>query len=135
MPKDGPSAGITVTVALASALTGRKVRADVAMTGEISLTGRVMAIGGLREKSMAAYREGIGTVFIPQTNEPDLTQVDDAVKEKVVFVPVRYADEVLGAVLLPADPPAEETLPEEPDAAAKLPVPKLRQRGGTRIEL
>ena len=65
------------------------------MTGEITLTGRVMAIGGLREKSMAAYREKIGTVFIPDANAPDLKDVDDAVKEKVMFVPVKYADEVI----------------------------------------
>lgn len=134
VPKDGPSAGITVTVALASALTGRKVRADVAMTGEISLTGRVMAIGGLREKSMAAYREGIGTVFLPRANEPDLKEVDDAVKEKIVFVPVKTADEVLGAVLLPAEPPEPETV-EEVTPAAKLPVPELRRRGGRRVEV
>ena len=142
VPKDGPSAGITVTTALASALTGRPVRADVAMTGEITLTGRVMAIGGLREKSMAAYREGISTVFIPWANEPDLKDVDDAVKEKVSFVPVKTADEVLDAVLLPAPeeaPAAEEnkTPREEKKPAAKQnkqPVPQKRQRGGNRLE-
>ena len=134
VPKDGPSAGITVTVALASALTGRPVRADVAMTGEISLTGRVMAIGGLREKSMAAYREGIGTVFIPWANEPDLKEVDDAVKEKVMFVPVKYADEVLEAVLLPAPQSAEEEA--APEAAPQpRPLPKKRERGGNRVEV
>ncbi len=142
VPKDGPSAGITVTTALASALTGRPVRADVAMTGEITLTGRVMAIGGLREKSMAAYREGIGTVFIPWANEPDLKDVDDAVKEKVSFVPVKTADEVLDSVLLPApeEASAEENKPaaEENRPAAqngKKPVPQKRQRGGSRLEV
>lgn len=100
VPKDGPSAGITVTTALVSALTGKKVRSDVAMTGEITLRGRVLAIGGLREKSMAAYREGIKTVYIPHANEPDLEEVDEAVKKKVVFVPVRCADEVINNVLL-----------------------------------
>lgn len=100
VPKDGPSAGITVTTALVSALTGRKVRSDVAMTGEITLRGRVLPIGGLREKSMAAYREGIKTVYIPYANEPDLEEVDEAVKKKVSFVPVRYADEVISRVIL-----------------------------------
>ena len=100
VPKDGPSAGITVTTALVSALSGKKVRSDVAMTGEITLRGRVLPIGGLREKSMAAYREGIKTVFIPHANEPDLEEVDDAVKNKVSFVPVRSADEVLRSVLV-----------------------------------
>lgn len=99
VPKDGPSAGITVTVALISALTGRKVRSDIAMTGEITLRGRVLPIGGLREKSMAAYREGIKTVYIPYANEPDLEEVDEAVKKKVGFVPVRYADEVVNEVI------------------------------------
>ncbi len=134
VPKDGPSAGITVTVALASALTGRPARADVAMTGEISLTGRVMAIGGLREKSMAAYREGIGTVFIPKANEPDLAEVDDAVKEKVVFVPVKCADEVLEAVLLPS-PQAEAEAPAETPQRKAPPIPKKRERGGNRVEV
>ncbi len=100
VPKDGPSAGITVTTALVSALTGRKVRSDVAMTGEITLRGRVLPIGGLREKSMAAYREGIKTVYIPRANEPDLADIDDAVKKKVNFVPVFHADEVINAVLV-----------------------------------
>ena len=130
VPKDGPSAGITVTVALASALTGRKARADVAMTGEITLTGRVMAIGGLREKSMAAYREKIGTVFIPDANAPDLKDVDDAVKEKVAFVPVKYADEVLDAVLLPA----EGDMPEEETGEPARPLPQRKPREGNRIE-
>ena len=133
VPKDGPSAGITVVTALASALSGRKARADVAMTGEISLTGRVMAIGGLREKSMAAYREGIGTVFIPNANVPDLKEVDDAVKEKIVFVPVKYADEVLSEVLLP---PEKDFAPEETEPESKsIPVVKRENRGGKRVEL
>ena len=137
VPKDGPSAGITVTVALASALTGRRVRSDIAMTGEIGLTGRVMAIGGLREKSMAAYREGIGAVFIPWANEPDLKKVDDAVKEKVAFTPVKYADEVLEAALLPLPQPQEAPQTKAPvkPKSKKRPVPDTRTRGGTRIEL
>jgi len=133
VPKDGPSAGITVTTALASALSGRKARADVAMTGEISLTGRVMAIGGLREKSMAAYREGISTVFIPNANVPDLKEVDDAVKEKIVFVPVKFADEVISEVLLPKE---EEDAPAETgDNNKNIPIFKRDERGGKRAEL
>ncbi len=98
-PKDGPSAGITITTALVSALTGKKVRSDVAMTGEITLRGRVTAIGGLREKSMAAYRKKIKRVYIPYSNEPDLEEVDDTVKAHVEFVPVKYAEEVISKVL------------------------------------
>lgn len=100
VPKDGPSAGVTVTTALVSALTGRKVRGDVAMTGEVTLTGRVLPIGGLREKSMAAYREKIGTVIIPFGNVPDIEEIDDAVKAKIDFIPVKNVDEVLDTALL-----------------------------------
>ncbi|MBQ5969903.1 MAG: endopeptidase La [Clostridia bacterium] len=99
VPKDGPSAGVTMTTALLSALTGRTVRHDVAMTGEISLTGRVMPIGGLREKSMAAYKNGIRLVLIPKENEPDLWEVEDVVKQNVTFRPVERLDEVLSAAL------------------------------------
>lgn len=95
VPKDGPSAGVTMTTALVSALSGLKVRADVAMTGEITLHGRVLPIGGLREKTMAAYKAGIGTVIVPEENRADLDEVDDAVKEHLDFV---FADD-LGDVL------------------------------------
>ena len=113
VPKDGPSAGVTVTTALVSALTGRKVRADIAMTGEITLRGRVLQIGGLREKSMAAYREGIKYVLIPWANQPDLQEVDDAVKAKVTFIPVKEADEVLSFVLLPKEDSVSEVQGEK----------------------
>ncbi len=99
VPKDGPSAGVTMTTALISALSGIPVRADVAMTGEITLHGRVMPIGGLREKSMAAFKAGIHTVLIPEGNRADLEEVDDIVKEKVTFVPVRHLSEVLSIAL------------------------------------
>ena len=99
VPKDGPSAGVTVTTALVSALTGRKVKGNVAMTGEVTLTGRVLPIGGLREKSMAAYREGISTVVIPYGNIPDIEEIDDAVKKKIQFVPVKNVDEVIDVAL------------------------------------
>lgn len=86
VPKDGPSAGVTIATALLSALTGIPVRGDVAMTGEISLRGRVLPIGGLREKTMAAYRHGIKTVIIPEENKSDLDEVEDVVKENIRFV-------------------------------------------------
>ena len=100
VPKDGPSAGVTVTTALVSALTDRKVRGKVAMTGEVTLRGRVLPIGGLREKAMAAYREGMSEVLIPEANVPDLQEVDPAVKEKLTFTPVKNVDEVLAKALL-----------------------------------
>ncbi len=99
VPKDGPSAGVTMATALISALSGIPVRYDVAMTGEITLHGRVMPIGGLREKSMAAYKAGIHTVLIPEGNRADLEEVDDVVKEAVTFVPVRQLSEVLNIAL------------------------------------
>lgn len=99
VPKDGPSAGVTMTTALVSALTGIPVRSDVAMTGEVTLRGRVLPIGGLKEKSMAAYIRGVKTVVIPQANEPDLDEVDEAVKASVAFVPVSSVDEVLKIAL------------------------------------
>lgn len=100
VPKDGPSAGVTMTTALVSELTGIPVCGDVAMTGEISLRGRVMPIGGLREKSMAAYRAGIKRVIIPAENLPDIDEVDERVKSSVEFIPVKRIDEVLKLALL-----------------------------------
>lgn len=99
VPKDGPSAGITMFTALVSAFCDIPVRNDIAMTGEITLRGRVLAIGGLREKAMAAYKSGIKTVFIPIDNIPNLEDVDNIVKENVKFIPVKTVDEVmLGAL-------------------------------------
>lgn len=99
VPKDGPSAGITICTALLSALSNIPVRYDVAMTGEITLRGRVLPIGGLREKTMAALRNNIKTVIIPADNEPDLAEVDDVVKESIRFVPVHAIGEVLPIAL------------------------------------
>lgn len=99
VPKDGPSAGITVAVAMVSALTGTPVRGDVAMTGEITLRGRVLPIGGLREKSMAALRNGIHTVIIPAENEKDLDEIDQTVRGALQFVPVEHVDQVLSTAL------------------------------------
>ena len=99
VPKDGPSAGVTLTTALISCLSGRPVRGDVAMTGEITLHGNVLAIGGLREKSMAAYREGMKLVLIPKDNESDLYEVDDEVKANLEFLPVSDLSQVLRTAL------------------------------------
>ena len=99
VPKDGPSAGVTMTTALVSALTNRPVKPDIAMTGEISLRGNVLPIGGLKEKSMAAYKNKMKTVLIPKDNLPDLEKVDDVVKENVQFIAVSTLDEVLNLAL------------------------------------
>ena len=100
VPKDGPSAGVTLTTALVSCLSGIPVRGDVAMTGEITLHGNVLPIGGLREKSMAAYREGMKTVLIPKDNVSDLYEVDDEVKKNLEFLPMANLSQVLSAALL-----------------------------------
>ena len=99
VPKDGPSAGITVCTAIVSALTGRSVRRDIAMTGEISLRGRVMAIGGLKEKTMAALRHGIRTVIIPKDNERDLAEIDQTVRKALNFIIAEHVETVLDAAL------------------------------------
>lgn len=99
-PKDGPSAGVTIATSLVSALTGKKVRNDVAMTGEITLRGRVLPIGGLKEKSMAAYRAGIKTVLIPYDNVSDLDEVDKKVKDAIVFKPVKSVEQVWDEAVL-----------------------------------
>jgi ATP-dependent Lon protease len=102
VPKDGPSAGVTMTTALASLLSGRPVRSDVAMTGEVSLTGRVLPIGGVKQKLLAAHRAGITTVLIPQRNEPDLDDVPAEVLAKLDVHPVSDVREVLALALEPA---------------------------------
>ena len=125
VPKDGPSAGITVTIALISALTGTPVRSDVAMTGEITLRGRVLPIGGLREKTMAALRAGVKTVIIPAENEPDLAEIDQTVREKLRFVPVDHADAALDVALLRGE--LHETMP------LPAPVPAAKGREPIRV--
>lgn len=99
VPKDGPSAGVTICTVMVSALTDIPVRGDVAMTGEITLRGRVLPIGGLREKSMAALRNGIHTVIIPKENEPDLEEIDQTVRNALQFIPVEHVDQVLAHAL------------------------------------
>ena len=118
-PKDGPSAGIAMTTAFVSALTGIPVRADVAMTGEITLRGEVTAIGGLKEKLLAAHRGGIKTVLIPEENVKDLQDIPENVKNKLEIVPVKWIDRVLEVAL----ESAPQALPEEEAAAAKAEVP------------
>ena len=127
VPKDGPSAGIAITTALLSALTGRKVRRDVAMTGEITLRGRVLAIGGLKEKTMAAYRSGIKTVILPKENEKDLQEIDPTVREGLRFVPVETIDTVLAeALVYPENHSKDEVAVTFPAAEAQTDL-ALRQ--------
>lgn len=118
IPKDGPSAGITMTVALISALTGKPVRSDIAMTGEITLRGRVLPIGGLREKTMAALRAGVKTVIIPDQNESDLAEIDQTVRSRLTFVPTDHVDKILDLVLIPNENESARLQP--------LPVPADR---------
>jgi len=99
IPKDGPSAGITMATALASRITGRPARADTAMTGEITLTGQVLPIGGLKEKALAAQRADINRLIIPRRNEPDIDDIPAHLRKKMKFVLVDNADEVLDAAL------------------------------------
>ena len=131
VPKDGPSAGITICTAIVSALTNRPVRRDVAMTGEISIRGRVLAIGGLKEKTMAALRHGVKTVIIPAENEKDLEEIDQTVRQALQFITVSSADRVLEAALLPADDAAGTiSVPAAP--AMPIPAPKTRRKPGIR---
>jgi ATP-dependent Lon protease len=99
VPKDGPSAGVAIATALASLLTGRLVRADVGMTGEITLRGQVLPVGGVKEKVLAAHRAGLGTVVIPKRNEKDLDDLPQDVRDEMVFELVERVDEVLSVAL------------------------------------
>ena len=111
VPKDGPSAGIAMALAMLSALTNRKIKAGIAMTGEITLRGRVLAIGGLKEKTMAALRNNIGTVLIPKDNVRDLEEIDQTVRTALKFIPVSTVDEVFAAALCPEQPAVREEMP------------------------
>ncbi len=109
IPKDGPSAGVTIATAICSALLGAPVRSDVAMTGEITIRGRVLPIGGLKEKTMAAYRNGIKTVVIPEDNASDLAEIDKTVRASLEFVTASTALDVFKAALLPVEKPQNRT--------------------------
>ena len=122
VPKDGPSAGIAMATAILSALTERKVRAGIAMTGEVSIRGRVLPIGGLKEKTMAAKRSGLTTVIIPKDNVRDLEEIDQTVREALRFVPVENVEQVFAEALHPAVSAREEKAP--------VTAPKSRDRSG-----
>ena len=127
VPKDGPSAGVTVCTAMVSALTGISVRSDVAMTGEISLRGRVLRIGGLREKTMAALRHGIRTVIIPADNERDLEEIDQTVRRQLNFVSASTVDTVLETALNRPSQAVPALLTELPERKSRTRKPELRQ--------
>ena len=135
VPKDGPSAGIAMATAMLSALTDRKIKAGYAMTGEITLRGRVLPIGGLKEKTMAALRNGLHTVLIPADNVRDLEEIDQTVRAALRFVPVSTVDQVFAEVLVPVmtkDEPVRETAKEEPAMAAFAPVTREPVDAGLR---
>ncbi|MEL6210742.1 MAG: S16 family serine protease, partial [Pseudomonadota bacterium] len=118
-PKDGPSAGLAMVTSIVSVLTGIPVRKDIAMTGEVSLRGNAMPIGGLKEKLLAALRGGIKTVLIPEENEKDLAEIPDNVKEGLEIIPVTHVTEVLERALVSAPEPIEwDEAAEEAAAAA-----------------
>ena len=104
MPKDGPSAGVTIATSLISVLAQRQVNRHVAMTGEITLRGRVLPVGGIKEKVLAAHRAGIKTFILPEKNRKDLREVPDEVKQSMELVMVKHVEEVLEKALLPATP-------------------------------
>jgi ATP-dependent Lon protease len=121
-PKDGPSAGVGMVTAIISTLTGIPVRRDVAMTGEVTLRGRVLPIGGLKEKLLAALRGGIKKVLIPAENEKDLAEIPQAIKDGLEIVPVSHVDEVLTQALATPVVPIDWT---EADELATVPAPEL----------
>ena len=122
-PKDGPSAGIAMATTIVSILTGIPVRRDIAMTGEITLRGRVLPIGGLKEKLLAALRAGITTVFIPKDNEKDIAEIPDNVKKNLILIPVSHVDEVINQALVRKPEPIEWVEPPEaPPVAVVAPA-------------
>jgi len=121
-PKDGPSAGVAMVTAIVSTLTGIPVRKDVAMTGEITLRGRILPIGGLKEKLLAAHRGGIKTVLIPEENAKDLTEISDSIKGGLAIIPVSRMDEVLKVALIRVPDPIQWDETAKPVVAAVDPV-------------
>lgn len=132
VPKDGPSAGITVCTAMVSALTGAPVRREIAMTGEISIRGRVLPIGGLKEKTMAALRHGIKTVIIPQANEKDLQEIDQTVRKALNFIAVEHVDAVIDAALALPAARKPETVSKKQQAAVQVPQEQRKPKTGIR---
>jgi ATP-dependent Lon protease len=130
VPKDGPSAGITMATTLASAISGRPVRRDVAMTGEITLRGRVLPIGGLKEKVLAAHRAGIRTVILPRENEKDMSEIPANVRKQMKLVLVSHMDEVIKEALLPSRtqevPPSAPVVAPPPFVTSLPPVPSVQ---------
>jgi len=119
IPKDGPSAGITMATAIISALTGRPVFKHIGMTGEITLRGRILPIGGVREKVLAAHRAGLKTVILPEKNMKDLTELPKTAKSELKIIPVKHMDEVLQIALAreaTVEPPKPRKPPKEEDA-------------------
>jgi ATP-dependent Lon protease len=131
VPKDGPSAGIGMVTAMISTLSGIAVRRDIAMTGEVTLRGRVLPIGGLKEKLLAAIRGGIRTVLIPAENEKDLVELPSTVKEALEIIPVDHVDEVLARALVEPLQPIEWV--EEDEHAAEPPVHPQSSETGTPV--
>lgn len=132
VPKDGPSAGITICTAMVSALTNTPVRHDIAMTGEISIRGRVLAIGGLKEKTMAALRNGIRTVIIPAENKKDLEEIDQNVRRALNFIPVSHVDQVLETAMDLASIRKEAPKNVQEEVTMPVPVPDAEQQVGIR---
>jgi ATP-dependent Lon protease len=123
IPKDGPSAGVAISTALVSAMSGRPARREVAMTGEITLRGRVLPIGGLKEKVLGAHRAGITTIILPKDNEADMEDIPEEVRNQLTFHCVSTLDEAFAIALLPAangQSPAKPTIMEEAEEAAEV---------------
>ena len=125
MPKDGPSAGVGLVTAIVSTMTGVPVRRDIAMTGEVTLRGRVLPIGGLKEKLLAALRGGIKTVLIPEENEKDLAEIPANIREGLEIIPVKHVDEVLRLALTGPLEPIDWTDADELAAQPPVGVPGI----------
>jgi ATP-dependent Lon protease len=133
IPKDGPSAGAAVTLAIASVLSRRPVRRDLALTGEVTLRGKVLEIGGVKEKVLAAYRAGLREVILPKSNEKDLRDIPDEVRQSMTFTFVSTMDEVLHLALLPVAEPILADMATEPDAPVASADVRLVDDVGTTV--
>jgi ATP-dependent Lon protease len=124
-PKDGPSAGIAMATAIISAFTQRPVRRDVAMTGEVTLRGKVLAIGGLKAKTIAAHRAGIQTVLLPKDNAKDIPELPDRIREDLNLVAVEHLDEVLNAALLETEDAPVSLSEEDKEGETRVVIPSV----------